>query len=63
MQRLGVEPASSFQRLAVNRDMPRGAAATGSKAAKSLGQGIAIKRLKNIMISGVAWRPLNAKER
>jgi len=42
--------------------MPRRSIAAG-ETAKSLGQGVAIKRLKNIVISGMARRPLNTKER
>ena len=62
MQRLGVEPACSFQRLAVNRDMARRCAAAGEPT-ELPGQGVAIKGLKNIVIGGMARRTLNAKKR
>ena len=54
MQGLGIATAAAFERLAVDSDMP-GCAAAAGKPAKVLGQGIAIERLKNIVISGVAW--------
>src|SRR6516162_6679503 len=62
VQGLGIEPPAAFQRLAVNGDMPSHGAPAG-KRTKSLGQGIAIERLKNIVISGMTRRTLNAKQR
>ena len=60
MQCLGVEPAAALQRFTIDRDMARRCAATG-EFAKGFGQGIAIERLRNIMIGGVARRALDAK--
>ena len=60
MQRLGVEPAAAPQCLAVKRDMARFIPPAG-KAAKCPGERVAVERAENIMIGGVARRPVNAK--
>ena len=60
MQCLGVEPAAALQRFTIDGDMARRCAATG-EFTKGLGQGIAIERLKNITISSMARRTLNAE--
>ena len=62
VQRLGVEPAAAPQRLAVKGDMARFVAPAG-EAAERPRQGVAVKRAEDIMIGGVAGRPLNAEQR